>query len=393
MPARPELDELYLPPFASGIEAGAPVIMTSHIAFPQISGDETPTTLSKQMLDDLRARLGFQGVILSDAMRMKGVTGAQTNIRKTSLQALQAGVDLLLLNFPGHAGLVHAELVDAVLEKRLSEKRLDEAVRRVLILKAERGLTAYPGGEAPEPDWQANQQTVDAISGRTITVLRDAGSLIPLPGHAQRILVVSPQSEGSVDEALVAALEARGDRPQLHHYPAPWGDTPLAEAPPGDADLAEILAAAQNFDRVVVFTWQAHLMRVTTGADWQAQLVAGLQANDKPVVVVAMQSPTDLLEFSEETTVVGMMGTTPAQQAALVAVLMGEREAEGVNPLAGSNRRFTSPGAGGFSDLHLAQVERAEGGGNQGRQSAQRQPPARPGGFGEPANHRPTDGR
>ena len=323
-----ELEATYLPPFRSGVEAGAPVIMTSHIAFPALGGDETATTLSKKTLDDLRRRLDFDGVILSDALRMKAVSGKEFPVAKAALQALEAGVDLLLLNFPGHAGLAHAELVDAILEKRLDEKRLDEAVRRVLILKAERGLTEYKDLAATEPDWEANQAAVAAIAGRSITVLGDAGERLPLSGTG-RVLVLAPaENNWSADEALARALAEKGAQAEARSYPAPWGDPP-----PGEAELAEILAAAQGYDQVVVFTWQAHILKVTRGSDWQGRLVSALEASGIPLVVVAARSATDVLEFPPQTTVVGMLGTLPAQQEALVEVLMGERQAEGVNPL------------------------------------------------------------
>lgn len=329
-----ELEATYLPPFHSGVEAGAAVIMTSHIAFPALGGDETATTLSKKTLDDLRRRLDFDGVILSDALRMKAISGKEVPVAKAALQALQAGVDLLLLNWPGHAGLAHDELVDAILEKRLDEQRLDEAVRRVLTLKAEHGLTEYKGLNVPEPDWQANQAAVDAIARRTITVLRDPAGLLPLSGAGRALVLAPAENRWSVDEALAAALQEKGAQAEIRHFPAPWGDAPLGEAPPGEVDLAEMLAAAQSYDQVVVFTWQAHILKVTSGADWQGRLVSALQGSGVPLVVVAVRSPTDALEFPAGTTVVGMLGTMQAQQEALIAVLMGEREAEGVNPLA-----------------------------------------------------------
>ena len=328
-----ELETAYLPPFRSGVAAGAPVIMTSHIAFPALGGDESATTLSKKTLDDLRVRLDFDGVIMSDAMRMKAVSGKDVPVAKAALQALQAGVDLLLLNFPGHAGLAHTELVDAILEKRLDEQRLDAAVRRVLTLKAERGLTEYQELDLLEPDWQANQAAVDAIARRTITIVRDPANLVPLSGTG-RVLIVSPVQGWAVDQALAEALQAKGAQAEVQHYPAPWGDTPLGEAPPGEVDLAQILAAAQAYDQVVVFTWQAHILKVTSGADWQGKLVSSLQHSGVPLVVVAVRSPTDALEFPAETTVVGILGTLKAQQEALVAVLLGEMQAQGVNPLA-----------------------------------------------------------
>jgi beta-N-acetylhexosaminidase len=327
-----ELEQIYMPPFASGVAAGAPVIMTSHIAFPQISGDDLPATLSPGMLYDLRMRLGFEGVILSDAMAMKAITGKAYNIERASRAAVIAGVDLLLLNRPGHAARVFDFLVDAVREEKLSTARLDEAVRRVLTLKAQRGLLAYPGEAAPEPNWGVNQAAVDAIMAQTISVLRDTGGNLPLVDSSsaggEHILVLAPENDWSVDQTLVSRLQERGAHAELRIFAAPWAETPA-----GEAELEQILAAAQGVERAVVFTWQAHLLRVESGDDWQARLVSGLQASGVRVVVVAVRSPTDALDFPESATVVALFGMTTAQHQWLVELLLGNLAAQGVNPL------------------------------------------------------------
>ena len=120
-------------PFRAGIAAGAPLVMTAHIAAPAVTGTEIPSTLSSVILQDkLRGELGFQGVIVTDALEMGAIT-RQFAADEACVLALQAGVDLLLCvkDYPACFEAVLA----AVRDGRLSEERLDESVRRLLRLK------------------------------------------------------------------------------------------------------------------------------------------------------------------------------------------------------------------------------------------------------------------
>ena len=70
-----ELKATELVPFISAIEGGANMIMIGHMSLPQIVGDNTPVTMSKEIISDLlRAELGFNGVVITDAMNMKAIT-------------------------------------------------------------------------------------------------------------------------------------------------------------------------------------------------------------------------------------------------------------------------------------------------------------------------------
>ena len=91
-----ELASCEMVPFKAGIAAGAPLVMTAHIAVPAVTGNELPSTLSSVVLQDkLRGELGFKGVIISDAMEM-GAIARQFPVPEACVLALEAGVDVLL---------------------------------------------------------------------------------------------------------------------------------------------------------------------------------------------------------------------------------------------------------------------------------------------------------
>jgi beta-N-acetylhexosaminidase len=125
------LRERALPPFTAAVEAGARAVMTAHIRF-RAFGDE-PATWNPGVVELLRDELGFDGVVMTDALEMQGAGGAG-EIERSAVRALAAGADALCLGAdlsPEQVEGVHGAIVSAVQEGSLAEERLAEAARRV----------------------------------------------------------------------------------------------------------------------------------------------------------------------------------------------------------------------------------------------------------------------
>lgn len=145
-----ELESLELIPFRQSINSGAPVVMTAHILYPLIDS-KYPATLSKTILTDiLRTRLGFDGVVITDAMEMHAIS-KNYQADRPGVKAILAGADILLLTSWGEASAALIEdlkeaakagdfLVDGI-------NRLDEAVYRQIRLKLEYGVYKDAGFE------------------------------------------------------------------------------------------------------------------------------------------------------------------------------------------------------------------------------------------------------
>ncbi len=132
----PTLTTRELVPFAAAVDAGTAAVMTSHIVVPAIDAD-LPATLSPVVLGLLRDRLGFDGVIVSDALDMAGASDGR-GIPEASVLALAAGCDLLCIGPDKPASLVEEirdAIVRAVAGGRLSPVRLADAARRVLAMR------------------------------------------------------------------------------------------------------------------------------------------------------------------------------------------------------------------------------------------------------------------
>ncbi|MCB1324005.1 MAG: beta-glucosidase [Spirochaetales bacterium] len=135
-----DLEQVELVPFRRAISEGAEVVMTAHILFPALDPDR-PATLSAPILQGLlRERLGFQGLIISDAMEMQAIARNWQRAVAARL-AFQAGVDILLLTSEGAVvRQMYASLLSGFQNGDLSVAELDRAVERQVYLKLQRGL-------------------------------------------------------------------------------------------------------------------------------------------------------------------------------------------------------------------------------------------------------------
>jgi beta-N-acetylhexosaminidase len=120
-------------PFTSGIEAGAEFVMVSHISVPNIVGDNTPASLSEKMISEvLRGELGFNGIVITDALDMGAISEYYTS-EEAAVKAIKAGADMLLM--PENFAEAYEGLLAAVKSGQISEERINESLRRIYRVK------------------------------------------------------------------------------------------------------------------------------------------------------------------------------------------------------------------------------------------------------------------
>lgn len=128
-----ELRETELKPFAAGIEAGAEMIMVGHIAVPSITGDNTPASLSKDVITDiLREEMGYNGVVITDALNMAAVSEYYDSAQ-AAVMALKAGADMVLM--PEDFEAAYQGVLDAVADGTISEARINDSLARIYRIK------------------------------------------------------------------------------------------------------------------------------------------------------------------------------------------------------------------------------------------------------------------
>lgn len=121
-------------PFQAGIDAGADFVMVSHITASAVDEESVPSSLSKVVVTDvLRNELGFQGVVITDALDMSAITEYYTS-EEAAVMAIEAGADMLLM--PEDFEAAYNALLTAVQEGTISEERINESLERIYRVKA-----------------------------------------------------------------------------------------------------------------------------------------------------------------------------------------------------------------------------------------------------------------
>jgi beta-N-acetylhexosaminidase len=318
----------YLPPFISGIEAGAPVVMFNHVSYPALDPQGLPASLSPAIVSLLRDDLGFQGVILTDSMGMAAVKSGGRGAGQAAVEAIQAGVDMLLVTSTETAQGSFDSLLAAVEGGQIQVERIDSSVRRILQVKADNNQKIFSSPGIPPIDFQANRNLAFQVGYQALALLKNETGLVPLPPDARRILIVGPVDGWGLYPALGAALSDSGRTYQVVNYSGPWN------GPVPDASLLQSLPGqAAGYDLILVITWEAHLNKLRYGDTWQIDLVQSLLQSGNRVIVVGLKSPTDILEFPQAPVYLSTFGSTSGQITALADSLVGRMNPVGQNPL------------------------------------------------------------
>ena len=311
-------------PFEAAMQAGVDGIMTAHLYLPAIEPEANrPATLSHAVLTGLlREQLGYQGLILTDALDMDAIKRDRT-AAEAAVEAFEAGADMLLvagITAEDRAQLAEGPpaLLEAVRSGRVSEERLDASVLRVLEAKLRRGVIP----DLATPPQAPSVSTLNSPEHRAlaldaarkgVTLQRDDQQLLPLK-PAQRVVVVVPdaptRSLAQDDELASSLLEA------------------VRQFAPGavGASTRSAVDAARNADVVVLGTYD-----LAQSAEQQT-LARALSATGKPVVAVALRGPYDADAAPRIGTFLTVYGDRPVHLQAAAEALFGRLTPAGRAP-------------------------------------------------------------
>ena len=120
-------------PFQAAINAGVDFIMVGHISAPKVVGDETPSSLSSMMITEiLRNELGFDKIVVTDALNMKAITDHYSP-EEAAVLTIQAGADIILM--PSDFKKAYQGLLEAVASGKITQDRIEESLRRIYRVK------------------------------------------------------------------------------------------------------------------------------------------------------------------------------------------------------------------------------------------------------------------
>src|SRR5215831_12342199 len=327
---RERLEKLELVPFRAAIAAAVGSVMTGHLNVPALEPDpNAPATLSSHVLTDLlRKQLGFEGLIVTDAMDMGGIT-VRYAPGDAAVRAVLAGVDALLM--PPVPEAAFSALLDAVKSGQISQERLEASVRRILLAKARLGLhknrlvdVAELNSKFGSVAWQAESQE---ISDRGVTLLRDTPHRLPLDGTrpARALLVcLYADPEPYPGEDLEHELHRRFDSVVTLRADTKFAKAENLKLPSPDSyDIAILALFVRVSDRKG---------DVDVPAD-QFPLIQQIYGNGKPVISVGLGSPYLIERFPQAQTWLSVFGISDVAQISVARALFGEIPIRGRLPV------------------------------------------------------------
>jgi beta-N-acetylhexosaminidase len=328
--SRNRLDSVELIPFKEAVNSGVGAIMSFHGAMPALDSSGVPGTLSPKVLTGLlRNEMQFKGIIISDAMDMRGVLDQYGAVEAVK-RAVAAGVDVLIQ--PLNVSQTIDAVVAGVREGRYTEARLDESVRRILRTKATVGLNksklvdlnALRGivGDS------SHVNTSNRIAAQSITLVKDSLGYVPLglPQNAKILSVaVARRADLSAGVSFNAELRSR--------FPGIRQEVLFAEDP--SADYGRVERAADSADVTIVSSY--------VGQSWDAVSAAApktftnfidhMRNDGRKLIVVSFGNPYLLQQIPAVAAYVVAWGGFPASQTAAARALLGSTPITGKLPI------------------------------------------------------------
>jgi beta-N-acetylhexosaminidase len=323
---REELHRRELKPFTAAIKRGVKLLMTGHIAVPEITGNpELPATLSAQILDELlRDELSFTGLVISDAMEMGAIAQGDNQVIDM-VAAFLAGVDLLLLNDDTDVqNKSYWGLRQALHRRLIPKERFRHSLDRLNDLRT--WLVGFEQPPLEVVNCKEHNQLASEVAQRAITLVKDERALLPLrlgPDRKIAVVVPDPVDLTPADTSSYETIDL--DRAIKKYHPS----VEQINVPhyPDEKELRVIKMRLTNFDLVIACSINAHMN------DRQADLMNMILTLEKPVVAVALRTPYDLMVYPGAATYVCSYGILQPSVQSLVDALFGKIAFSGVLPV------------------------------------------------------------
>lgn len=305
-----ELLAVELVPFQAAFAAGLAAVMTAHVHYPQL--DELPATISPTILKDLlRERLGFEGLVITDALDMHALAAIPEADR--ARLSVEAGADLALLG--------HLEGQERMVDE-LAANPVESSRRRIERFRA--GLS-YELPELEPAVWTSHRESAAHMSRAAITVVSGAENLPLRLAPEQRLCLISVNS-GALTPAETVSDH---DDPLAQQVARRHANTDVIELAYGAS--AEAVRAAAERCRGAAAVVMASVNAV--GDPSQRQLFELLVSQGATPHLLVLRSPLDARDLTGARSLICSYGRRAVQTEAAVAVLFGEAAAPGRLPL------------------------------------------------------------
>ena len=316
-----QLQRTHLAPFAEAVKQGVPGVMTGHVLYPALD-KENVASFSKPILQGiLRKQMGFDGLIVTDSLDMKGATSFCT-IAGCAARSLEAGADLILLGRYIKPLSLFSQIEEIVKKKNL-QNRVRNAAKRVFAVKEQLGLLQEVPPVLPDSSEKVYRATLEELAQEAVTLVRDYNGLIPFSSPKQRPTVCTVFFSPSrfADQLMHVSKPFLARNYHVRTYNAPLT--------PREKDVARALKCAEGADLVVVASLQwADKINLS-----QKYAIEKLNERNPNLVLLSVMSPYDIPHYPFIGTVLATYGLNSFMLQTAADVIVGNAQAQGVMPV------------------------------------------------------------
>lgn len=322
------IESVELVPFRAAAAHAADAIMTAHLSVPAFEPQPIPATVSKSILTNLlRDEIGFNGLIVTDAMDMQGLTSLFSP-GEAAVRAVEAGADVLLM--PPNPEAAIRGITAAVKSGRLSQKRITESAAKILAAKQKTGLFRSRlvnldaiADQITDPKLEALAQRV---ADESFTLVKDEKHLFPISDPANACVVALTEDRfSSRGRALLTEVARRNANIKTFVANPAMPDTELAGIASALSVCKQVYVAA--FITVAAYRGSVALEGGLTG------FVNGLVKSSAPVALISLGSPYLLRSFPDVSAYAATFSTAQTSEIAAARAIFGEIPIQGKMPV------------------------------------------------------------
>ncbi|WP_245901405.1 glycoside hydrolase family 3 N-terminal domain-containing protein [Chitinophaga ginsengisoli] len=324
--SRQQLDSLELYPFRKAIEAGVQSVMMAHLYIPALdSTPNTPTSIShKAITDFLKGELGYKGIVITDALEMKGIAKFYTGGEEAA-QSLLAGNDMMML--PSTASGSVDAIKRAIRRGQISKEEVYERVKKVLLAKYKLGLNKPQVIDVNNLTSDLNAATDSLtrnIAQHAITLLKNDNNLIPFnqltPGKVAVIAVGA-----DVNNAFLQTVKAI--RPDVNSF--------IFTARQAETQVPQVVERLKRDYQAVIISLHNYGRRPANnfGISSAERLLIQQLQQEMPSATVVFGNPYAIQYFCDAPTIIAAYEDDEITQRTAAAILFGQQVAKGKLPV------------------------------------------------------------
>ena len=330
-----ELDQNDLVPFKKAIKANVSAIMTSHVRYPNLDAEDIGTFSKIINTHIAREKLGFNGVITTDAFGMKGLTNFFSPT-ESAVKAILAGADIVLKRHGREANFANLNaLRHAIKNGQISEERINISMSRIFDLKEK--YCAPIKSNIPMVLWNKDHiRELEIMGEESVTIVLNEEKILPLKLHNQiRVLLIMPNmlANASLDGMTgdSAGYIIRGLLSDKYSYSTDGFDLAHFNLNPFSDEIKLVVDQAKLYDLIIL---GSHRSNMNPG---QANMIRQIFTLGKKIIWIALNSPYDLLDYPDAPTYICTYGDRLPQLKGLCRLIAGEILPKGRLPVPISN--------------------------------------------------------